>query len=278
MVRLAAGRLRARDGVRRRPGRGGRGVRRTPARRWLHVVDLDGARVGDARARRRRRGDRRGGRGARVRSRSRAACATSRRSRRPRRGSGAGRRRDRRAARSGVRGPARRGATAPTAVAVAIDVRDGRAVGRRLGRPDAAGRRRRPRRSRRLADEGVTTFEVTAIERDGLLGGPDLALYRRLVASAAARSSRPAGSRRSTTCSRSATSAAPARSSDGRSTRAGSTWPTRSRPRAPADGAARESQWPAPCPPAVGEFLPVRLDDLLGDVRRARPRSGRAWP
>ena len=26
-----------------------------------------------------------------------------------------------------------------------------------------------------------TTFEVTAIERDGLLGGPDLALYRRLV-------------------------------------------------------------------------------------------------
>ena len=28
---------------------------------------------------------------------------------------------------------------------------------------------------------GVTTFEVTAIERDGLLGGPDLRLYERLV-------------------------------------------------------------------------------------------------
>ena len=33
-----------------------------------------------------------------------------------------------------------------------------------------------------LAAAGVTTFEVTAIDRDGLLGGPDLALYRRLVA------------------------------------------------------------------------------------------------
>ena len=27
-----------------------------------------------------------------------------------------------------------------------------------------------------------TTFEVTAIDRDGLLGGPDLALYERLLA------------------------------------------------------------------------------------------------
>jgi phosphoribosylformimino-5-aminoimidazole carboxamide ribonucleotide (ProFAR) isomerase len=35
---------------------------------------------------------------------------------------------------------------------------------------------------RRLSDVGLTTFEVTAIERDGLLGGPDLALYERLVA------------------------------------------------------------------------------------------------
>ena len=34
---------------------------------------------------------------------------------------------------------------------------------------------------RRLADAGVETFEVTAIDRDGLLQGPDLALYRRLV-------------------------------------------------------------------------------------------------
>ena len=34
----------------------------------------------------------------------------------------------------------------------------------------------------RLADAGVTTFEVTAIDRDGLLGGPDLRLLERLVA------------------------------------------------------------------------------------------------
>jgi len=32
-----------------------------------------------------------------------------------------------------------------------------------------------------LADRGVTTFEVTAIDRDGLLGGPDLELLGRLV-------------------------------------------------------------------------------------------------
>ncbi len=28
----------------------------------------------------------------------------------------------------------------------------------------------------------MTTLEVTAIDRDGLLGGPDLALYERLIA------------------------------------------------------------------------------------------------
>ncbi len=33
-----------------------------------------------------------------------------------------------------------------------------------------------------LADHGVTTFEATAIDRDGLLGGPDLKLLTRLVA------------------------------------------------------------------------------------------------
>lgn len=64
-------------------------------------------------------------------------------------------------------------------IVVAIDVRDGRAVGHGWARsaagldvPDAiAG----------LADVGVTIFEVTAIDRDGLLAGPDLALYDRLV-------------------------------------------------------------------------------------------------
>ena len=33
-----------------------------------------------------------------------------------------------------------------------------------------------------LADEGVTTFEVTAIDRDGLLQGPDLEVFDRAVA------------------------------------------------------------------------------------------------
>ena len=32
-----------------------------------------------------------------------------------------------------------------------------------------------------VADAGVVTFVVTAIERDGLLSGPDLELYDRLV-------------------------------------------------------------------------------------------------
>lgn len=64
-------------------------------------------------------------------------------------------------------------------IAVAIDVRDGRALGHgwALGAEgpdvvDAIGS---------LAAIGVKTFEVTAIERDGLLGGPDLALYEQLV-------------------------------------------------------------------------------------------------
>ena len=39
-----------------------------------------------------------------------------------------------------------------------------------------------PNASSGSADAGVTTFEVTAIERDGLLIGPDLALYERMVA------------------------------------------------------------------------------------------------
>jgi phosphoribosylformimino-5-aminoimidazole carboxamide ribotide isomerase len=64
-------------------------------------------------------------------------------------------------------------------VAVAIDVRDGRAIGdgwsaEAAGRPAADA-------IAALADVGVTTFEVTAIDRDGLLGGPDLGMYERLV-------------------------------------------------------------------------------------------------
>jgi phosphoribosylformimino-5-aminoimidazole carboxamide ribonucleotide (ProFAR) isomerase len=64
-------------------------------------------------------------------------------------------------------------------VAVAIDVRGGRAVGRGW----AAGESGVDATTaiERLAAAGVTTFEVTAIDRDGLLGGPDLELYERLV-------------------------------------------------------------------------------------------------
>ena len=64
-------------------------------------------------------------------------------------------------------------------VAVAIDVRDGYAIGHGwmagtagTDATEAIGR---------LVDAGVVTFEVTAIERDGLLDGPDLELYERLA-------------------------------------------------------------------------------------------------
>jgi phosphoribosylformimino-5-aminoimidazole carboxamide ribotide isomerase len=65
-------------------------------------------------------------------------------------------------------------------VAVALDVRDGLAVGHGW----AEGSPGIPVEGALddLADAGVTTFEVTAIDRDGTLGGPDLALLARLVA------------------------------------------------------------------------------------------------
>ncbi len=65
-------------------------------------------------------------------------------------------------------------------IAVALDVRDGRAVGHGWV-PGAPGTRLDAALAT-LADVGVTTFEVTAIDRDGLLAGPDLALYERLIA------------------------------------------------------------------------------------------------
>jgi phosphoribosylformimino-5-aminoimidazole carboxamide ribotide isomerase len=64
-------------------------------------------------------------------------------------------------------------------IAVALDVRDGRAIGHGWT-ADAPGRAVETALAG-LASRGATTFEVTAIERDGLLGGPDLDLYRRLV-------------------------------------------------------------------------------------------------
>ena len=67
----------------------------------------------------------------------------------------------------------------PERVAVAVDVRDGRAVGQ-AWQPGARGIPP-DELIDRLAGVGVTTFEVTAVDRDGLRGGPDLALLERLV-------------------------------------------------------------------------------------------------
>jgi phosphoribosylformimino-5-aminoimidazole carboxamide ribotide isomerase len=64
-------------------------------------------------------------------------------------------------------------------VAVAIDVRDGRASGD--GWVGSAGTTDAFEAIRRLGDVGVSTFEVTAIDRDGLLQGPDLDLLTRAV-------------------------------------------------------------------------------------------------
>ena len=65
-------------------------------------------------------------------------------------------------------------------IVASIDVRDGMALGEgwREGAPGIAA----ADAITMLAAVGVTTFEVTAIDRDGLLGGPDLALLRALVA------------------------------------------------------------------------------------------------
>ena len=64
-------------------------------------------------------------------------------------------------------------------IAVAIDIRAGRAVGNGWSRSDPGIDAEEAIRT--LGDAGIQTFEVTAIERDGLLAGPDLDLYERLV-------------------------------------------------------------------------------------------------
>jgi phosphoribosylformimino-5-aminoimidazole carboxamide ribotide isomerase len=64
-------------------------------------------------------------------------------------------------------------------IAVAIDIRADRAVGDGWSQTDPGVDAEETLRA--LADAGVETFEVTAIERDGLLAGPDLGIYERLV-------------------------------------------------------------------------------------------------
>lgn len=72
------------------------------------------------------------------------------------------------------------GVHGPERVVVALDVRRGRAVGD--GWNEGGPGLTVTVALQRMADEGVRTFEVTSIRHDGLLGGPDIALLRRLVA------------------------------------------------------------------------------------------------
>jgi phosphoribosylformimino-5-aminoimidazole carboxamide ribotide isomerase len=67
----------------------------------------------------------------------------------------------------------------PDRIVVALDIREGLALGEGW-RAEAPGVRAEDA-LQALADQGVTTFEATAIERDGLLQGPDLELLTRLV-------------------------------------------------------------------------------------------------
>jgi phosphoribosylformimino-5-aminoimidazole carboxamide ribotide isomerase len=145
---------------------------------WLHVVDLDGARAGEpaqldvVRAIAAGVGDSvaveaAGG----IRSADAVAAAIDAGARRVVFGTAA------------IRDPglvaaaiARHGRAA---VAVAIDVRAGEAVGEAwqvglTGAPVSD-------LVTSLADIGVEVFEVTAVDRDGLLGGPDLTLLERVV-------------------------------------------------------------------------------------------------
>jgi phosphoribosylformimino-5-aminoimidazole carboxamide ribotide isomerase len=146
--------------------------------RWLHLVDLDGARGG---------GQRQGEviRQVLVAVGEGAACEA------------AGGLRDRAAVAStlaagasrivvGTAALGRAGFAADLArtfgagrIVVALDVRDGLAVGE--GWRDGAPGVLVEAVLARLAGEGVATFEVTAIDRDGGLGGPDLELLSRLV-------------------------------------------------------------------------------------------------
>jgi phosphoribosylformimino-5-aminoimidazole carboxamide ribotide isomerase len=64
-------------------------------------------------------------------------------------------------------------------IVASIDVRDGLALGE--GWRPGAGGLPADEALAMLADAGITTFEVTAIERDGELEGPDLELLERLV-------------------------------------------------------------------------------------------------
>jgi phosphoribosylformimino-5-aminoimidazole carboxamide ribotide isomerase len=151
---------------------------------WLHVVDLDGARTG-------------------VPEHGKAIAAIVAAAGERTRVEVAGGLRDERAVAAALDSGAARAVVGTAAlqdpafarhlvdvhgagrVAVAIDVRDGLAVGHGWavghGRSTGADGIEATDAIRQLANAGIETFEVTAIERDGLLEGPNLALYERLV-------------------------------------------------------------------------------------------------
>ena len=146
--------------------------------RWIHVVDLDGARAGEpkqlglvARITAAVAGRARvelGG-GLRTEASVEAALATGV----ARVAVGTAAIRDPGFAKALVRG------FGADRIVASIDVRDGLALGEGW-RPGAPGM---PAEMavERLAAAGVATFEVTAIDRDGTFEGPDLALLARLV-------------------------------------------------------------------------------------------------
>lgn len=146
---------------------------------WLHVVDLDGARAGEPRQLDLAasiigevRGEVRVEVGGGLRTAEAIAGALGTGAARAVIGTALLRDPDLAATLVARHGPGR--------LVASIDVLDGLALGEgwREGAPglpagDAIAR---------LAGAGIETFEVTAIERDGLLEGPDLDLLRRLVA------------------------------------------------------------------------------------------------
>jgi phosphoribosylformimino-5-aminoimidazole carboxamide ribotide isomerase len=67
----------------------------------------------------------------------------------------------------------------PARIVGSLDIRDGMALGEGW-RPGAAGVPAADALER-LAAAGIDTFEVTAIDRDGLMGGPDIPLLRSLA-------------------------------------------------------------------------------------------------
>ncbi len=145
---------------------------------WIHVVDLDGARVGEPRqlelittvvAAVRDRARVEAGGGLRTVAAVDALLATGV----ARAAVGTAAIRDPQFAAGLV---ARHG---PERVVASIDVRNGLALGE--GWRDGAPGLPAADAVVALAAAGVETFEVTAIDRDGLLGGPDLDLLRSLV-------------------------------------------------------------------------------------------------